>query len=94
MAVIVLKSALWNKYYLIKEQDKYLANDIKPGLTGCAWWKSNPKKVALNEGCLDNMSFFFNLERFKGAIIRDFTEYSFFKGVFETSKRKWWLKEF
>lgn len=36
MAVIGPRPALWNQYDLIKERDKYGANDIKPGLTGWA----------------------------------------------------------
>ncbi len=36
MAVIGPRPALWNQDDLIKERDKYGANDIKPGLTGWA----------------------------------------------------------
>lgn len=36
MAVIGPRPALWNQYDLIKERDKYGANDIRPGLTGLA----------------------------------------------------------
>jgi O-antigen biosynthesis protein WbqP len=36
MSIIGPRPALWNQYDLIAERDKYLANDIKPGLTGWA----------------------------------------------------------
>ena len=36
MSIIGPRPALWNQYDLIKERDKYGANDIVPGLTGWA----------------------------------------------------------
>ena len=36
MAVVGPRPALWNQEDLIKERDKYHANDIRPGLTGWA----------------------------------------------------------
>lgn len=36
MSIIGPRPALWNQEELIKERDKYGANDIKPGLTGWA----------------------------------------------------------
>ena len=36
MSFVGPRPALWNQYDLIKERDKYKANDIKPGLTGLA----------------------------------------------------------
>ncbi|WP_079514391.1 sugar transferase [Rossellomorea marisflavi] len=36
MSIIGPRPALWNQYDLIKERDKYSANNIKPGLTGWA----------------------------------------------------------
>lgn len=36
MSIIGPRPALWNQYDLIKERDKYGANDIPPGLTGWA----------------------------------------------------------
>jgi len=36
MSIIGPRPALWNQYDLIKERDKYRANDILPGLTGWA----------------------------------------------------------
>lgn len=36
MSIVGPRPALWNQYDLIKERDKYGANDIRPGLTGWA----------------------------------------------------------
>ena len=36
MSIIGPRPALWNQFDLIKERDKYSANDITPGLTGWA----------------------------------------------------------
>lgn len=36
MSIIGPRPALWNQYDLIKERDKYGANDVPPGLTGLA----------------------------------------------------------
>lgn len=36
MSIIGPRPALWNQYDLIKERDKYGANDVPPGLTGWA----------------------------------------------------------
>lgn len=36
MSLIGPRPALWNQYDLIKERDKYRANDVLPGLTGLA----------------------------------------------------------
>lgn len=36
MSIVGPRPALWNQYDLIKERDKYGANDIRPGITGWA----------------------------------------------------------
>ena len=36
MSIVGPRPALWNQYDLIKERDKYNANDVRPGLTGFA----------------------------------------------------------
>jgi len=36
MSIIGPRPALWNQYDLVKERDKYGANDVLPGLTGWA----------------------------------------------------------
>lgn len=35
MSIIGPRPALWNQYDLIAERDKYGANDVLPGLSGC-----------------------------------------------------------
>lgn len=35
MSVIGPRPGLWNQDILTAERDKYNANDVKPGLTGC-----------------------------------------------------------
>lgn len=37
MSVIGPRPGLWNQDILTAERDKYNANDVKPGLTGCCW---------------------------------------------------------
>lgn len=36
MSIIGPRPALWNQYDLIEERDKYMANSVRPGLTGWA----------------------------------------------------------
>ncbi|MFI3205776.1 MAG: sugar transferase [Clostridia bacterium] len=36
MSIVGPRPALYNQYDLIEERDKYLANDVKPGITGLA----------------------------------------------------------
>lgn len=36
MSIVGPRPALWNQYDLIKERDKYNANEVRPGLTGWA----------------------------------------------------------
>jgi len=36
MSIVGPRPALWNQYDLIKERDKYNANNVRPGLTGLA----------------------------------------------------------
>ena len=36
MTVVGPRPALWNQYDLLKERDRYGANDVRPGLTGWA----------------------------------------------------------
>lgn len=73
MAIIGPRPALWNQYDLIKERDKYKANDVRPGLTG--WAQINgrdeleiPVKAKLDGDYVQNISFFFDLKCFFGTI--------------------------
>jgi O-antigen biosynthesis protein WbqP len=48
MSIIGPRPALWNQYDLIKERDKYGANDVPPGLTG--WAQINGRDELPTEG--------------------------------------------
>ncbi|MGH2116473.1 sugar transferase [Aerococcus sp. L_32] len=73
MAIIGPRPALWNQYDLIKERDKYGANDVRPGLTG--WAQINgrdeleiPVKAKLDGDYIQNISILFDLKCFIGTI--------------------------
>ena len=73
MSIIGPRPALWNQYDLIKERDKYGANDIKPGLTG--WAQINGRdeleidvKAKLDGEYVERMSFGFDCKCFFGTI--------------------------
>ena len=72
MAIIGPRPALWNQADLIRERDKYHANDIKPGLTG--WAQINgrdeleiPLKAELDGYYVKHMSFLFDFKCFIGT---------------------------
>lgn len=69
MSIIGPRPALWNQYDLIKERDKYKANDVAPGLTG--WAQINGRdelpikeKAALDGEYIKKMSFLFDMKVF------------------------------
>ena len=69
MSIIGPRPALWNQYDLIKERDKYGANDVLPGLTG--WAQINgrdeleiPVKAKLDGEYVEKLSFGFDLKCF------------------------------
>ena len=73
MSVIGPRPALWNQDDLIRERDKYGANDVKPGLTG--WAQINgrdeleiPVKARLDGEYVEKMSFLFDCKCFIGTI--------------------------
>ena len=73
MSIIGPRPALWNQYDLIKERDRYGANDILPGLTG--WAQINGRdeleidvKARLDGEYLERMSFLFDCKCFFGTI--------------------------
>src|SRR5699024_1558945 len=62
MSIIGPRPALWNRYDLIEERDKYNANDVKPGLTGLAQIKGRdelpiPEKAKLDGEYVEKLSF-------------------------------------
>lgn len=66
MSIVGPRPALWNQYDLIKERDRYRANDIRPGLTG--WAQINgrdelpiPVKAKLDGDYIKKISFLFDL---------------------------------
>ncbi|MEV5112724.1 sugar transferase [Peribacillus frigoritolerans] len=69
MSIIGPRPALWNQYDLMKERDKYRANDIYPGLTG--WAQINGRdelpievKSRLDGEYVEKMSFPFDVKVF------------------------------
>ena len=78
MSIIGPRPALFNQYDLIEERDKYLANDIKPGLTG--WAQINGRdelpinvKARYDGEYVKNISFIFDMKCIIGTIKVVFT---------------------
>ena len=74
MSIIGPRPALWNQFDLIKERDKYHANDVRPGLTG--WAQINgrdeleiPVKAKLDGEYVERMSFLFDCKCFFGTFL-------------------------
>lgn len=92
MAIIGPRPALWNQYDLIKERDKYGANDVRPGLTG--WAQINgrdeleiPIKAKLDGDYVGRMSFVFDIKCFVGTIISVFRSDGVIEGGTGTIER-------
>ncbi len=84
MSFIGPRPALWNQDDLIRERDKYGANDVRPGLTG--WAQINgrdelpiPEKAALDGEYVKKMGFIMDVKCFFGT----FAAVLFHKGVVE-----------
>ena len=67
MSLVGPRPALWNQYDLLKEREKYGANDVLPGLTG--WAQINgrdelpiPIKVQMDKVYYDKLSFWFDVK--------------------------------
>lgn len=74
MSVIGPRPALWNQYDLIKERDKYGANDVRPGLSGWAQICGRDELEIVDKARLDGeyvqrMGFLFDCRCFFGTII-------------------------
>ena len=74
MSIVGPRPCLWNQYDLMKERDKYNANDILPGLTG--WAQINgrdeleiPVKARLDGEYVENISFLFDLKCIIGTVV-------------------------
>lgn len=73
MSIIGPRPALWNQYDLIRERDRYGANDILPGLTG--WAQINGRdeleidvKARLDGEYVQKLGFVMDLRCFVGTI--------------------------
>jgi O-antigen biosynthesis protein WbqP len=53
MSIVGPRPALWNQEDLIKERDKYGANDVRPGLTGWAQINGRDELDILQKAALD-----------------------------------------
>jgi O-antigen biosynthesis protein WbqP len=53
MSIVGPRPALWNQFDLIKERDKYGANDIRPGLTGWAQINGRDELIIEDKARLD-----------------------------------------
>ncbi|MFZ3588955.1 sugar transferase [Bacillus sp. DJP31] len=74
MSIIGPRPALWNQYDLIKERDKYGANNVPPGLTG--WAQINGRdelpigvKAKLDGEYVENIGFWMDVKCFFGTIL-------------------------
>ena len=74
MSIIGPRPALWNQYDLIRERDKYSANEVPPGLTG--WAQINGRdelpievKAKLDGEYVQKISFWMDVKCFFGTIV-------------------------
>lgn len=86
MSIIGPRPALWNQDDLIKERDKYHANDIRPGLTG--WAQVNgrdeleiPVKAKYDGEYVDKVSLLFDIKIFFKTIINVFKHEGIVEGM-------------
>ena len=91
MSIIGPRPALWNQNDLIKERDKYNANDIRPGLTG--WAQVNgrdeleiPVKDRYDGEYVEKISFLFDAKIFFKTIIKVFKHDGIVEGNVEKER--------
>lgn len=72
MSIVGPRPALWNQHDLVREREKYGANDVLPGLTG--WAQINgrdelliPVKAKLDGEYVKRMGFWFDIRCFLGT---------------------------
>lgn len=94
MSIIGPRPALWNQEDLIRERDKYGANDVLPGLTG--WAQVNgrdeleiPVKAKFDGEYVEKMSLIFDVKIFFRTIIKVFKH----EGVVEGKQEKETVKK-
>ena len=73
MSIVGPRPALWNQDDLIRERDRYKANDVRPGLTG--WAQINGRdelpidvKARFDGEYVEKVGFFFDCKCFFGTI--------------------------
>ena len=74
MSFVGPRPALWNQYDLVRERDKYGANDVPCGLTGWAQIKGRdelliPIKAKLDGEYVRRMGFWFDIRCFLGTFV-------------------------
>lgn len=91
MSIIGPRPALWNQYDLIKERDKYGANDLTPGLTG--WAQINGRdelaieiKAKLDGEYVDRIGFMMDVRCFFGTIVSVLKKDGVIEGKKESAK--------
>jgi O-antigen biosynthesis protein WbqP len=91
MSIIGPRPALWNQYDLIRERDKYGANDIRPGLTG--WAQINGRdvlsiedKARLDGEYVQRIGFAMDMRVFVGTISNVLGRYGIVEGGTSTSE--------
>ena len=92
MSIIGPRPALWNQDELVKERDKYHANDIRPGLTG--WAQVNgrdeleiPVKAKFDGEYVEKISFWFDIKIFLKTIINVFKHEGIVEGSEKSSEK-------
>lgn len=92
MSIIGPRPALWNQDDLVKERDKYHANDIRPGLTG--WAQVNgrdeleiPVKAKFDGEYVEKISFWFDIKIFLKTIINVFKHEGIVEGSEKSSEK-------
>ena len=73
MSLVGPRPALWNQYDLLREREKYGANDVLPGLTGWAQIHGRDEleiteKAKLDGWYVEHMSFWLDVRCFFGTI--------------------------
>lgn len=93
MSIIGPRPALWNQDDLIKERDKYGANNIRPGLTG--WAQINgrdelevPVKAKLDGEYVQKMSLWFDIKIFFETIAKVFREEGIIEGEVQNKDKR------
>ncbi|MDY0277088.1 MAG: sugar transferase [Acholeplasma sp.] len=93
MSIVGPRPALWNQEDLIKERDKYKANDVYPGLTGYAQIKGRDELAIIDKAKLDgyyieHFGLWIDIKVFFGTIISVFKSDGVVEGKKEINDSK------